>query len=152
MFESKEELAAEIEGLLDTLRVVAGGDEACLLDPRGLLFGSAGGGELSTFLKGRCEALFALPASLAGDGPREDLFEPWGGKSVLLAFINGRVAVALSCEDAAAAEERVQLPLRALVDRLLRFDASYRLDPEGRGLFVGSPRLDVVVVGRTEET
>jgi hypothetical protein len=150
MFESREELADEIEGLLSALRDVADSSEACLLERRGLLFDSVEGqepGPLSEFLRNRREALFAIPESLAGDGPTEDLFALWEGDSVLLAFINGRVVLALSCPDADAARERVLLPLRALADRLFRFDASYRLDPRGRGLFFGKPRLDLVMVG-----
>jgi hypothetical protein len=152
MFETREQLASEIVGLLDTLVEVSGGDEACLLEPKGLLFGSGSGGSkaLSEFLEARCGPLFAIPEGLAQDGPREDLFEPWTGPSVLLAFINRRVAVALSCPDAQEAEGRIQKPLRALVDRVLRYDAKYRLDPDGRGLFVGRPRLDLVVVGPSE--
>lgn len=49
-----------------------------------------------------------------------------------------------------AAEELKQKSgdlLRVWVDRMLRFDERYRLDPDGRGFFFGSPRLDVVVVG-----
>ena len=40
--------------------------------------------------------------------------------------------------------------LHALVDRLLRYNSAWRLDEKGRGLFFGSPRLDVVVVGRPQ--
>ena len=32
-------------------------------------------------------------------------------------------------------------------DRVLRFDERYRIDPKGRGLLFGSPRLDLVVIG-----
>ena len=150
MFESRERLAQEIERLLLALRSVAQGPEACLFDRRGLLFDSAEGegpGPLWEFLESRRHDVFSIPESLAGQGPEEDPFELWGGGDVLLAFINGRVALALSCADAEAAQEQIRLPLRALADRLLRFEASYRLDQDGRGLFFGAPRLDLVVVG-----
>jgi hypothetical protein len=150
MFESRERLAHEIEGLLLALRNVAPASEACLFDRRGLLFDSAEGegpGPLSEFLESRRGDIFAIPERLEGNGPEEDVFESWDGGDVLLAFINGRVAVALSCADAEAAQEEIRLPLRALADRLLRFEAGYRLDKEGRGLFFGSPRLDLVLVG-----
>jgi hypothetical protein len=39
-------------------------------------------------------------------------------------------------------------PLEVLADRLFRLDSSYRLDEQGRGLFFGSARLDMVVIGR----
>jgi hypothetical protein len=37
------------------------------------------------------------------------------------------------------------------VDQLLRWKAAYRFDAQGRGLFVGRPRLDVIVVGGHSE-
>ena len=147
MFESKEHLAGEIRDLLGTLRELSGGTEVCLLDSGGVLFETPEGGSLAGFLRQRSQALFAIPESMAGDGPQDDIFEEWKGSSVLLAFVNRRVAMALSCPNAEEAGARLEEPLKILVDRLLRFDSRYRLDPQGRGLFVGRPRLDLVAVG-----
>jgi hypothetical protein len=86
---------------------------------------------------------------MAGDGPAEDVFEGWEEDDFLLAFVNGRVALAVACPEAEAVRDAVMRPLRALADRLFRYNETWRLDEKGRGFFVGSARLDVVVVGRT---
>ena len=154
MFESRETLAHEILGLLETLRDLAPGPEACLFDKKGLLFASVegeGAGRLWSFLEDRRESVFSIPGKLASEGPFEDPFESWEGGDVLLAFLNGRVALALSCANAEEAQHEIRPPLNALVDRLLRYEAGYRIDTEGRGLFFGSPKLDLVVVGQTRE-
>jgi hypothetical protein len=152
MFESRETLAQEIQGLLRTLGGIAPSEEACLFDRGGLLFSSReeeGPGPLWSFLEGRRDEAFSIPGKLAGDGPSEDVFEEWEGGDVLLAFVNGRVALAMACRDAEEAQGNVRPLLPALVDRLLRFEAGYRIDKEGRGLLFGSPKLDLVVVGHT---
>jgi hypothetical protein len=153
MFDSEEQLAHQIAGTLSKLREAAGGKEACVFERKGLLFESTADGEGGTlwpFLQGRREAVFSIPEGLAGEGPKEDLFEGWEGQGLLLAFINGRVALALTCQDVEVAEESILPGVRALADFLLRFEASYRLDEKGGGLFFGSPRLDLVLVSPPE--
>jgi len=76
--------------------------------------------------------------------PPEDLFSEWEQEAFLLVFVNGRVALALAGVDPESDESELQRPLRVLVDRLLRFNATWR----GRGFLLGSPRLDFVRVGR----
>ena len=152
MFESRERLEEEIHGLLDALRALGDGRFACLLEPKGLLFESAepeaeGHWMLRRFLEQRTEALFRIPAALASGGPTEDVFADWEADGFFLAFVNGRVAL-VSCPDPEKLKEQAELPLRALVDRLFRLNAAWRLDEKGRGLFLGRARLDMIVVGR----
>jgi hypothetical protein len=148
MFESKERLAEEIQGLLLTLQRESGAEEACLVDRKGVLFGTeTAAPSLAAHLARHTEELFRLPETLKEDGPQEDLFEGWRGEGVLLAFINRKVALALGCPDPEGAKEAIRQPLEALSDRLFRWNASYRIDPKGRGLFFGSPSLDLVSVG-----
>jgi len=150
MFESTERLEADICRLLEGLRHLAQGRYACLLDRREMLF-EAGEGEadgLRDFLAGRRGPLFDIPAALAGDAPEQDVFEGWVEDDFFLAFINGRVALVVACPRAEGLPDRALKPLRALTDRLLRFNAAYRLDHRGHGLFLGRPRLDMVVVER----
>jgi hypothetical protein len=153
VFESRERLAADILHLLDAVRQEAGGRYACLMEPGRILFESPepddrDGWALRRLLEERSAALFSLPKSMAGDGPSEDLFEGWENDDFLLAFVNGRVALAVACPDAEAVRDAVMRPLRALADRLFRYNETWRLDERGRGFFLGSARLDVVVVGR----
>lgn len=154
MFESRERLAADIRHLLGAVRQEAGGRYACLMEPGRILFEDPEpedreGWTLRRMLEERSAALFSLPKSMAGEGPAEDLFEGWEHDDFLLAFVNGRVALAVACPDAEAVRDALMRPLRALADRLFRYNETWRLDEKGRGFFLGSARLDVVVVGRT---
>jgi len=153
VFESRERLGEEIHGLLDALRDLGAGRYACVLEPKGLVFETAepeGAGEwmLRRFLEQRTEALFRIPGALAGGDAMEDVFADWEDDAFFLAFINGRVALVVACPDPEALKERAERPLRALADRLFRYNAAWRLDERGRGLFLGRARLDIVVVGR----
>jgi hypothetical protein len=155
VFESRERLADDILHLLDAVRQEAGGRYACLMEPGRILFESPEpedreGWTLRRLLEERSAALFSLPHSMAREGPAEDLFEGWEQDDFLLAFVNGRVALAVACPDAEAVRDAVMRPLRALADRLFRYNETWRLDERGRGFFLGSARLDVVVVGRQE--
>ena len=151
MFESRARLVEEIRGLLAAVRVAAAGRYACVLDRSRVLFEDPPSSEereaVRRFLESRSAALFALPGQLADEGPMEDAFAGWDADEFLLAFLNGRVAVAVACPDAERARDQAARPLRALADRLLRYDQSYRLDAQGRGLFFGRARIDLVVVG-----
>jgi hypothetical protein len=153
MFESKDRLAGEIAELLDALRGLVDGRYACLLDAKALHFESTAPDEsglwaLRRFLDERRAQILGIPGGLAADGPMDDAFAGWEEDDFLLAVWNGRAALVLACPDAEAARERVDRPLRAFTDRLFRWDPTYRLDPQGRGLFVGRAQLDLIVVGR----
>lgn len=152
MFESRARLAQEIGGLLRALREVGDARYACLIDRKAVLFESAPeeqpGWALRQFLEQRREALFTLPDAMAGEGPQTDMFEDWVEDDFFLAFLNGRVAVVVACPDAEALREPAQRLLKALSDRLFRYEPTYRLNAEGKGFFGGRARLDVVVVAR----
>jgi hypothetical protein len=153
VFESAEKLASDIVTLLAALRQQSAGRYACVIDPARLLFESPAPGEdgadprLRAFLEGSRSALFAIPAGMAAGTPMDDAFADWSEPDeFLLAFVNGRVAVAVACPDAEAARQGAFDVLKAMADRLLRFDAKYRLDEKGRGLFLGRARIDVIAV------
>jgi len=150
MLESRERLGADIRSLLEILRELAKARYACLVEPDRLLFEAPGPQPelepLRSLLATRRARLFELPALMGTDaGLEHDVFEGLEQEAFLLVVLNGRVALLLVCPDAQAAEERIARPLQTLVDRLLRFEPAYR----GRGgLFMGSPRLDLVRVER----
>lgn len=153
MFESKEALSRQIQDLLQALLRAAEGRYACLLEPTKLLFEAHDPeGEtdwaLRRLLEARSAALFAIPQGLAADTPMDDVFEGWEEDDFLLAFVNERVALVIACPDAEGVRDRMLEPLRVLVDRLLRFDETFRVNARGRGLFFGRPKLDLVVAGR----
>lgn len=153
MFDSPERLRDDIERMLDVIREAANARFACLLEPSGITFQSRaeeGPAEWTVrrFLEPRLARLFALPASLAGGGPEEDVFEGWEEDDVVLAFLNGRIALALFSPDATEARRAAEMPFAALADRLLRWKPALRVDEKGRGLFFGRPRVDWVVVSR----
>lgn len=151
MFESHERLAADIRRLLEALRELGEGRYACIVEPGRVLFesphppGPESAG-LRRLLSARRPALFALPDHMEAEGPGEDVFAGEPGE-FLVAVLNGRVALVVACADAHALERDAERALHALADRLIRYDQGYALDRHGRGLFFGSPRLDVVVVG-----
>jgi hypothetical protein len=156
MFESKARLQEDVLRLLDALRQQGEGDYAVLFDPKGTLLESPDeptGGEwvLRRLVQSHAEELFRLPAALRGDGEMRDLFEHFEDREFFLAFLNGRVGVLVACPDAKGLEDSSGQLLRVLADRLLRFNPAWRLDEKGRGLFLGSPRLDTVVIGRPME-
>jgi hypothetical protein len=156
VFESSRRLSGEVVEILDALRGLAGGRYACVVEPRGIVFESPEpeGREawaLRRFLEDKCGALFAIPRAMADGTTLDDAFEEWHQDEFLLAFINGRVALVVACPDAESLRERAFPLLKALTDRLFRYNETYRLDPQGRGLFVGRPRLDIVVVGGAQE-
>jgi hypothetical protein len=161
MFESSARLADDVRGLLDALRTLARGRYAVVFDHKAILFESTepdttGHWVLRRFLEQRTEALFRLPAGLASGGEMEDVFADWSAPAgeeedeFFLAFLNGRVGLLVACPDAEALKAESEKALHALADRLLRYNAAWRLDEKGRGLFFGQPRLDVVVVGRPQ--
>ena len=157
MFESKERLSRDLRELLATFRNVSEGRYACLLRPKGgVLFESpeppGDAWALRRLLEERSDAIFALPGGLAEEGPLEDAFESWEDDEFLLAFINRKIALVVACPSAEAARERVGPLLKALTDRLFRYDETYRMDAQGRGFFLGRARLDIVVIGGTAQS
>jgi len=155
MFDSRERLGEEIRGLLSALRGLGSGRYACLLEPKGVLFEDAdpdagASWPLRRFLEARAESLFAIPRALASGEDMDDAFAEWEGDEFFLAFVNGRVALVVACPEAEALREKAGRVLKALVDRLLRYNAAWRVDEKGRGFFFTRPRLDTVVVGRPE--
>jgi hypothetical protein len=156
MFESKEQLAADVGTLLEALRKQAGGRYACVMEPGRILFESPAADDpdadprLRAFLDTNRAGVFAIPAGMAGDAPMEDAFEGWNRDQFLLAFVNGRVAVVMACPDAEAARGGSFDVFKVMADRLLRLEPRYRLDEKGRGLFLGRARIDIVAVGPTD--
>jgi hypothetical protein len=111
----------------------------------------SGEGRLHRLVRDHRAELLRVPADLQGGGEMADLFDECTADEFLLAVVNGKVGVLVACRDAARLEAESQRLLRALVDRLLRLDATWRIDERGRGLFFGSPRLDTVVIPRPTE-
>ena len=157
MFESSRRLSAEVVEALEALRGLGRGRYACVAEPRGIVFEApepegAEAWALRRFLEDRCAALFAIPQAMADGTALEDVFEEWHRDEFLLTFINGRVALVVACPDAESLRESCFPLLKVLTERLLRYNETYRLDPQGRGLFIGRPRLDIVVVGGAQES
>jgi hypothetical protein len=150
MIESRRRLGEDVQGLLEALRGHCQGRYACLLEPSGILFEAADErtpAALRAFLDQRRAELFRIPAAMASGEVMDDVFEGWPEDEFLLAFVNGRVAAVVACPDAEQSRGTVFDLLKALADRLLRYEPRWRLDAQGRGLFLGRPRLDVVAVG-----
>ena len=155
MFESGERLARDVAEALTVLRLLGNGRYACLLERSGIVLedpssDSRADRTLGTFLEARSGALFSIPEGLAADGPTDDVLGGWDEDEFLLAFLNGKVALVVACPDAERLRAAAEAPLTVLVDRLFRWKPAYRLDPQGRGLFISAPRLDIVVVGRAD--
>jgi hypothetical protein len=153
MFESREKLAEDVLTLLEALRRQSRGRYACVLDRSGILFETPEPGEegadpdLRAFLDRSRAAVFTIPAGMASQTPMDDAFADWQGDEFLLVFINGRVAMVLACPDAEHARQGAFDLLKVMADRLLRYDARYRIDEKGRGLFLGRARIDIIAVG-----
>jgi hypothetical protein len=156
MFESASRLREDVLGLLGALRSLGEGRYAALFDPKGVLLDTPEGGAegewaLRSFVEKSAGGLFRIPAALHSGEEMEDVFAEWTQDQFFLAFVNGRVGVIVACPDAKGLEEQSGKLLAALVDRLLRLNAGWRLDETGRGLLAGRPRLDTVAIGRPEE-
>jgi hypothetical protein len=155
MFTSSARLTQDIVQLLEVLRQIGHGRYACLIDRRrGILVETPEKDwALRTHLEERREALFALPAQMAADAPIEgDVFEGWHQDDFFLAFLNAKAVVVVACEDGQAVRDESEKPLAILADRMLQLEPSWRIGPDGRGLFMGRPRLDIVVAGRADTT
>jgi hypothetical protein len=144
--------------LLATLRQESDGRYACLLDrAQGVIAEDPAAdedvmvGPLRAFLERQRDAVFALGDGMAAGGPAEDAFAGWDDDDFFVCVVNGRVAAVVACTEPEALHDPSLPILRALVDAVMRTDAAYRLDQTGRGLFLGRPRLDMVVARRHEE-
>lgn len=155
MLEPRGRLEADVRDGVEALRRAADGRYACLVERAGILFETPEPGDgkawtLRRVLEANLPSLFALPPAMADERPEVDAADPfadWEEDEFYLAFLNGKVALVIACPDAEAARAELERPLRALVDRLLRWRPDLRIDARGRGLFFGRPRLDVIVVG-----
>ena len=106
---------------------------------------------LRQLLEDRRAAILAMPPALAGEAAEaamDDVFADWHEDEFLLAFLNRRVVLVVACPDAEALEQQAAPLWPVWADRALRYDERYRVDAQGRGLLFGSPRLDLVVIGR----
>lgn len=154
MFESREKLGGEIGSLLDVLREMAHGRYACLVEPSGIVFESVPeppeeAWMLRQFLKERAASLFTLPAAMDAGGPSEDVFADWSQDEFFLAFFNRRVVVVVACPEAEPLKDSTSRLLKALADRLFRYNAAWSMGAQGQGgLLFGRAQLDLLVIGR----
>jgi hypothetical protein len=152
---SKDRLREDIGAVLEAIRQDASGRYACILDSKSILFEAPEplpdeGVRLHRLLLEKRDELFAIPRALADGTDPPDAFAGWPGDEFLLAFVNERVALVVACPDAEAVREKTLKHLEILADRLLRLEDRFRVDRQGRGLFVGRPRLDLIVIGGQE--
>jgi hypothetical protein len=154
LFDSHRRLREDVQGLIEAVRVAADGRYACVMEPGTILFETPEpeGQPIVTLhrlLEVNGTQIFALPGAMAaeGEGPAGDPFEGWDHDELCLAFLNGKVAVAIACPDAEAARDAAFKPLQILMDRLLRLENRYRVNARGRGFFFGRPKLDFVTIG-----
>ena len=152
MIVSKDRLRDDIGAVLEAIREDAGGRYACILDSKTILFEapeplSDEGVRLHRLLTEQREELFAIPGALKDETDPPDVFAAWPSDEFLLAFVNERVALVVACPDAEAVREKTLAHLEILADRLLRLEDRFRVDRQGRGLFLGRPRLDLIVIG-----
>jgi hypothetical protein len=152
---SKDRLREDIGAVLEAIRQDAQGRYACILDPKSILFEAPEplpdeGVRLHRLLLEKRDELFAIPRALADATDPPDAFAAWPSDEFLLAFVNERVALVVACPDAEAVREKTLKHLEILADRLLRLEDRFRVDRQGRGLFLGRPRLDLIVIGGQE--
>jgi len=152
IFESRAALRQGLLEAVEAIRTLGEGRYACVLDAGAIVLESPEPGDGRSFalrqlIDDRRAAILAVPQTLADEGPMEDVFADWHEDEFLLAFLNQRVALVVACPDAEALKESGTELWPVWADRVLRFDERYRIDPKGRGLLFGSPRLDLVVIG-----
>ena len=151
MFESADRLRNDVLTLMEAILDLGDGRYAALVEKTGVVLDTPEPDDgrataLRKVIDERSPAILKLAQALA-DETDEDAFADWTEDEFLVAVLNERVALVVACPDAEALRTKVDPPLKALVDRLLRWKPAYRLDPQGRGLFASRPRLDVIVVG-----
>jgi hypothetical protein len=152
IFESRSALREGLLEAVNAVRTLGEGRYACVLDAGAIVLEAPEPADGRSFalrqiIEDRRAAILAIPQTLADGGQMEDVFADWHEDEFLLAFLNQRVALVVACPDAEALKENAAELWPVFADRVLRFDERYRIDPKGRGLLFGSPRLDLVVVG-----
>jgi hypothetical protein len=152
IFESRSVLRQGLLEAVDAIRTLGEGRYACVLDASAIVLESPEPADGRSFalrqlIEDRRAAILSIPQTLADDTPMEDVFSDWHEDEFLLAFLNQRVALVVACPDAEALKANGTELWPVWADRVLRFDERYRIDPKGRGLLFGSPRLDLVVIG-----
>ena len=155
MFESETRLRRDLVDILDSFRGLGEGSFAAVFDARAIVAESAAedatsASALRRLLVAEAASLLRLPGALQRGDEMGDLFASFEADEFLLAVVNGKVGLLVACADAQRLEKESARLVRALVDRLLRLDTSWRYDEKGRGIFFGSPRLDTVVIPRPE--
>jgi hypothetical protein len=153
MFDSAERMAQDAVKMLEVLSEMGEGRYACVVDRKhGVVLETGPDPALKAHLQEKREAIFALPDVMgqADAEPDDQLFEGFQD-DFFVAVLNGRAAIVVACEAAEMIQVEGQKALEALTDRLLRMDATWRLDPKGRGLLAGRPRLDIVIAGASGE-
>jgi hypothetical protein len=153
MIESSQHLARDIVDCLAAIRGLTGSRWACLVDSQGIRFEdpvtdtvSPDVETLRRLVEQRRNELLAIPRGLAASGPMADVFDGWDADELFLAVINERVALVAAVSDAELLRERSRRLVRALADRLFRYEPRYRMNAQGRGFFFGRPKLDLIVV------
>lgn len=152
IFESRTALRQGLLEVVDAIRTLGEGRYACVLDAGAIVLESPEPADGRSFalrqlIEDRRAAILALPQTLADGGHLEDVFADWHEDEFLLAFLNQRAVLVVACPEAEALKEGAEALWPVWADRVLRFDERYRIDPKGRGLLFGSPRLDLVVIG-----
>jgi len=138
MLESEAKLRRDVAEMLESLRELGAGRYAAVFDAKAVVAESPeqtseGEWAIRRLLQTQAGPLLRLPAALHGGDEMSDLFSDWTADEFLLAVVNGRVGVLVACADAARLEADSAPLLRALVDRLLRLDAAWRIDEKARG-------------------
>jgi hypothetical protein len=152
IFDSHSALRQGLLEVVDAIRTLGEGRYACVLDARAIVLESPEPADGRSFalrqlIEDRRAAIFSIPQTLADEGPMEDAFADWHEDQFLLAFLNQTVVLVVACPDAEDLKDRSAALWPVWADRVLRFDERHRIDPKGRGLLFGSPRLDLVVIG-----
>ena len=155
IFESRPALRHGLLEAVDAVRTLGGGRYACVLDAGGIVLESPEPEDgrvfaLRQLVEERRGAILAIPQALADETPLDDAFADWHEDEFLLAFLNRRVVLVVACPDAEALKQQAAPLWPVWADRALRYDERYRIDAHGRGLLFGSPRLDLVVIGRQQ--
>jgi hypothetical protein len=153
IFESRPALRQGLLEAVEAVRTLGGGRYACVLDTGGIVLESPEPEDgrlfgLRQLIEERRAAILSIPQALADETPLEDAFADWHEDEFLLAFLNRRVVLVVACPDAEALKAEATPLWPVWADRMLRYDERYRIDAQGRGLLFGSPRLDLVVIGR----
>lgn len=156
IFESRPTLRQSLLETVEAVRALAEGRYACVLDASGIVLETPEPEDGRTFalrqlVQEHRAAILAIPRTLAADAPMDDAFADWHEDEFLLALLNQKVALVVACPDAEVLKDRAGPLLRVWADRALRYDERYRIDSRGRGLLFGSPRLDLIVIGRAGE-